>query len=184
MADDITELLKSWSEGNQDAANRVAVVLYDELHKRAERIFRRESPGHMLQPTALINEAFAKLMQADVDWQDRVHFFALASRMMRRLLINHAAATRAQKRGGDALHVTLTGISDGASEDEEIGRLVDALKDLELHSERMTEIVQLKYFGGMTTEEISAATGLSPATVGRELRFARAWLKAHMSDGE
>ena len=185
MSDDITQLLKAWSNGDQDAAERAAALLYSELHKRAESLFRREAPSHTLQPTALINEAFAKLMTAEIEWNNRVHFYALASRMMRRLLINHAEASRAEKRGGNAVHVTLTDMSaGGAAQDEDVVRLVDALKDLEQHSARMAEIVQLKYFGGMTSEEISTATDLSTATIGRELRFARAWLKAHMSDNQ
>lgn len=184
MSADVTLLLRAWSEGDEKAADQIAPLVYDELHRRAEAIFRRERAGHTLQPTALINEAFAKLLVADVSWNDRVHFYALASRMMRRLLVNHAEASRAAKRGGDAIHVTLEDANVGSAEDEDIVQLVDALDDLEHHSARMSEIIQLRYFGGLTGEEIASVTGLSTATVSRELRFARAWLKAQMQDDQ
>ncbi len=182
---ELTGLLKNWGNGDKAAGDALTPLIYDELHKRAERLFRGENAAHTLQPTALVHEAYAKLIHVDIDWQDRAHFFALAARMMKRLLINHANARLAAKRGGDAIKVTL--FDDqvaGADPDSDLLDLTAALKRLETHDARKAELVELKYFGGMTTEEISSVTNLSVATIGRDLRFARAWLKDQLSEDE
>jgi RNA polymerase sigma factor (TIGR02999 family) len=137
-----------------------------------------------LQPTALLNEAFEKLVDVDVDWKDRAHFFALASRTMRRILVNYAQARNAAKRGGGAYHTSLT-INGVAEEtpDEALLDLDAAISALAEFDRRKSDIVELSYFGGMTYDEIAASVGISPATVNRDLRTAEAWLKHHLDGG-
>lgn len=179
---ELTGLLKNWSKGDPAAGDALTPLIYDELHKRAARLFRGENPAHTLQPTALVHEAYAKLIDVEVDWKDRAHFYALAARMMKRLLINHANARLAAKRGGDVVRVTLVDAQmPGAEADSDLLDLAEALSNLASHDARKAELVELKYFGGMTTEEIAAVTDLSVATIGRDLRFARAWLKDQLS---
>jgi RNA polymerase sigma factor (TIGR02999 family) len=185
MTDDreVTRLLKEWASGDEAAGNRLMPIVYEDLRRRAAGLFRSEAAGHTLQPTALINEAYAHLVNANVDWRDRTHFVALATRMMRRLLIDHAKASRAVKRGGGAACVTLYDDMVGTGEGE-VGaaRLLDALTDLRAEDPRKADLIELKYFGGLTTEELAEATGLSTATIGRDLRFARAWLRDALDD--
>ena len=179
---DITALLNAWGDGDKAAGDALAPLVYDELRRIADRLFRSETPGHVLQPTALVNEAFAKLIDADISWNDRAHFFAVAARMMRRLLINHAKASAAVKRGGDALRVTFDESQLPANAgDIQLIRLTDALEDLEKLNARKAKLIELFYFGGLTVDEIQSVTDLSPATIGRDLRFARAWLFDHLS---
>ena len=131
MADDITQLLNRWSEGDDGARDAVAPLIYDELKNIARGVFRRENARHTLQPTALVHEAYEKLVGADVEWENRSHFFALAARMMRRLLVNHAKSRAAQKRGGGALKVTLHESLLGRNDaDEDVLALDEALKQL------------------------------------------------------
>lgn len=186
MTDDgeITGLLAGWGNGDAKAGEALTPLVYEELHRCAARLFRGENAGHTLQPTALVHEAYEKLINVEVTWRDRAHFFALAARMMRRLLINHANASRAAKRGGDAMRVTLleTNLPAGDSDEAVLLELTDAITDLESHDSRKAQLIELKYFGGMTTEEIEAVTGLSAATIGRDLRFARAWLKDRLTE--
>lgn len=180
---EITGLLHEWSNGDVKAGDALTPLIYDELHRCAQRLFRNENPGHTLQPTALVHEAYAKLINVDVSWRDRTHFFALAARMMKRLLINHANARRAVKRGGDHIHVTLNDANaPGESADALLIDLTDALSALEKFDERKAKLVELQYFGGLSVKEMEAVTNLSSATIGRELRFARAWLRDHMDD--
>lgn len=182
---ELTGLLKNWVSGDPAAGDALIPLIYDELHKRAARLFRGENPAHTLQPTALVHEAYAKLIDVEIDWKDRAHFYALAARMMKRLLINHANARLAAKRGGDAVMVTLVDSQmPGTDTDSELLDLAEALKKLAAHDQRKAELVEMKYFGGMTTDEISAVTELSVATIGRDLRFARAWLKDQLSEDE
>lgn len=182
---ELTGLLKNWGDGDPAAGDALMPLIYDELHKRAARLFKGENPAHTLQPTALVHEAYAKLIGVEVEWKDRAHFYALAARMMKRLLINHANARLAAKRGGHAVKVTLIDAQmPGANTDSDLLDLAEALKKLAVHDARKAELVELKYFGGMTTEEIAAVTNLSVATIGRDLRFARAWLKDQLSEDE
>jgi RNA polymerase sigma factor (TIGR02999 family) len=179
----ITVLLKSWSSGDKDALERLTPLVYEELHKRARRIFAGERAGHTLQPTALVNEAFAGLVDAEVAWQDRAHFFALAARMMRRILVNHAKARGAQKRGGGAVAITLDEAQMGAEDDApDLLALNDALEALEKLDARGAELVELQYFAGMSYRDMEVATGLSSSTLDRDLRFARAWLKRWLEE--
>jgi RNA polymerase sigma factor (TIGR02999 family) len=181
----VTQLLRRWTEGDAGAAEALAPLVYDQLHALADRLFRGERPGHTLQPTALVHEAFVQLVGAEVDWRDRTHFYAIAARMMRRLLVNHAVARRAEKRGGDALRVTLDESSGGTvdmrPEDAELLDLEDALSALAALDPRKVELVELQYFAGLTFEEMAEVTGLSTSTLDRDLRVARAWLKDRLS---
>ena len=182
---DITGLLQSWSSGETAAGDRLAPLVYEDLHNRAVSIFRSEAVDHTLQPTALVHEAFARLIDVDVEWQSRAHFYALSARMMRRLLINHANARKAGRRGGGAVHVTLD--SDAhAVEDEAFAlqELVDVLQALEDLDPRKASLIEMQYFGGMSHAEMAEVTGASVATVGRELRFARAWLRNQLRTEE
>ena len=179
---DITTLLNRWVDGDQAALSAVTPLVYDELRKMAQRIFSRESPAHTLQPTALVHEAYEKLIGVDAEWQNRAHFYALAARMMRRLLVNHANSRRAQKRGGDALQVTLhEELHAGKTPDEDVLELDEALGELGNNDERKSTILELHYFGGLTQEQIAAALGISESTVRRELRVAKIWLKKSLS---
>jgi len=180
----ITRLLQDWRSGDDAALERLTPLVHQELKRLARRAFRAENPGHTLQPTALLNEAFEKLVKVDVDWQDRAHFYALASRMMRRILVNHAQSRNAAKRGGGAYHTSLT--IDGVAEETPDAALLDldrALIALAEFDARKADIVELSYFGGMTYDEIAAAVEVSPATVNRDLRTAEAWLRHHLDGG-
>ncbi|MEM9173329.1 MAG: sigma-70 family RNA polymerase sigma factor [Pseudomonadota bacterium] len=175
---DITQLLNQWTGGDSGAGDKLAPLVYNELRRRAGRVFAGEKPGHTLQPTALVNEAFASLVNAQVTWKDRAHFFALAARMMRRLLVNHATAKLTEKRGGGVVKVTLDPAA-AASDDNatELVRLNDALQSLGELDPRKAELIELQYFGGLTFAEMEQVTGLSSSTLDRHLRMARAWLK-------
>ena len=179
---DITRLLHAWSAGDAQALEALTPLIYDELHRLARRVFAGERAGHTLQPTALVNEAYAQLMKAEVDWQDRAHFYALSSRLMRRLLVNYAVARNTDKRGGKAVNVTLNEAVDVAPDSEvEFLRLDEALSRLAEIDERKARLIELQYFGGLSFREMEAVTGLSSSTIDRHLRTARAWLKAELS---
>ena len=181
MAPDITAYLKRWAAGDRNAQEIVVAALYDELHRRAELLFSGEATSHTLQPTALLSEACVNLLGADVHWNDRNHFLAVASKVMRRILVDHARARRAQKRGAGAAHVELDEAAVRIEKyDASLVRLSDALADLEKLDERKASLIEMKYFGGLSTEEMASVTGVSVATVGRELRYARAWLLAQL----
>ena len=160
------------------APDRMLSIVYGELRRLAASYLRRERPGHTLQPTALVHEAFVRLVdQRQVDWSNRAQFMGLAAVMMRRILVNHARDRVAEKRGGGAEHVplTLAGESIGAAEVSVLD-LHDALSRLSESDPRKGQIVELKFFGGLTTDEIADTLRVSPATVERDWRFARAWL--------
>jgi RNA polymerase sigma factor (TIGR02999 family) len=179
----ITELLAQWGSGNQQALERLTPLVYAELKRLAEGMFRGESAGHTLQPTALVNEAFEALVRMDVSWQDRTHFFALSARLMRRILVNHANARRASKRGGSNLRVTLNeDVAPGiGAPDDDILALDAALTELAQSDARRAEVVELHYFGGLTYPQIATALSLSPSTVHEDLRNAKAWLLERLS---
>lgn len=178
---EITALLNRWSDGDQAAGDALTPLVYDELQKLARRLFRSERNSHTLQPTALVHEAFAKLIDVDVAWQDRAHFYSLAARMMRRLLVNHANARNAAKRGGGAIRVTLQEEQiSGSDTDLDILQLEEALEALAQLDPRKTELVELQYFGGLSFREMEEVTGLSSSTLDRDLRMARAWLKNYI----
>lgn len=179
----ITVLLNRWSAGDEGALDALTPLVYDELHKLAQSAFRRERGGHTLQATAVVNEAWMQLANASVDWQSQKHFFALAARMMRRILVNHANAKAAEKRGGDAVMVTLdeeaiTG--DGGGQD--VIDLDKALTELADEDERKAKLLELHYFAGMTYRDAGAALGVSEATAKRDLRFGKAWMRKRLEE--
>jgi RNA polymerase sigma factor (TIGR02999 family) len=173
----ITQLLTEWHSGDQDALQRLTPLVYAELRRLAQRLFRSESAGHTLQPTALVNEAFEGLVRMDVSWQNREHFFALSARLMRRILVNHANARRAAKRGGGELRVTLNeNVATLVESDDNVLALNDSLNELATLDQRRAQVIEMHYFGGLTYTEIATALGLSPSTVHEDLRSARSWL--------
>lgn len=183
MADDITRLLSDWRHGKQSALDELTPQVYGELKRVAARLFRGERAGHTLQPTAVVNEAFMNLIDADVDYQDRAHFFSLAARMMRRILVDHAKAKSAAKRGGREQneHYTEGVVAANSEPDREILALDAALDELATLDERRAKVLELHYFGGLSYEEMSEVLGVASATLSRDLRAARAWLKSQMS---
>jgi len=161
-----------------DGPDRMLSIVYGELRRLAASYLRRERPGHTLQPTALVHEAYVRLIdQRQIDWSNRAQFMGLAAVMMRRILVNHARDRIADKRGGGAEHVPLTLAGEGIGALEiSVLDLHDALNDLSESDPRKAQIVELKFFGGLTTEEIAATLGVSTATIERDWKFARAWL--------
>jgi RNA polymerase sigma factor (TIGR02999 family) len=178
----VLELLREWRQGDDQACDRLVPFVYAELRRLARGQLRREQAGHSLQPTALVHEAYLRLVTADVDWQDRTHFMSVAARVMRRILVEHARARRARKRGGDEQHVTLTGpIAAPDADPVDVLVLDEAMERLRAFDERQAQIVELCYFGGLTCPEVGQALGISEATVHRDLRHARAWLRREFS---
>jgi RNA polymerase sigma-70 factor (ECF subfamily) len=181
---DVTEILAQWSEGDQAALNRLVPIVYDELLRLARLRFSGEHSDLTLQPTALVHEAYLKLMnQEQPAWKNRSHFFAIAATIMRRILIDDARRRKADKRGG-GIHVTFNEEIDVVdAKPPDVLALDLALRSLAQIDERKSRIIELKHFGGLTTEEISELTGLSVRTVGRDLRLAHAWLHREISGG-
>ena len=178
----IAQLLQEWREGSDDAYARLIPLVYDELRRLARGQLRREAAAHSLQPTLLVHEAYLRLVKADVDWKNRTHFLSVAARVMRRILVEHARARRADKRGGDALHVTLTGpIPAPDAKPIDVLALDEAMERLREFDARQAQIVELSYFGGLTYPEIGELVGISEASVDRDLRHARAWLRRELS---
>jgi RNA polymerase sigma-70 factor (ECF subfamily) len=182
---DITELLIDWNNGDKSAIDRLLPLVEKELHRLAHSYMRRENANHTLQTTALINETYIRLVdQRKVRWQNRAHFFGIAAKIMRRILLNYARDRNRQKRGGKALHVSLSHASIMPDEkDREIIALDDALIKLEALFERKAQVVELRYFGGLTVEEIAEVLHVSKITVMRDWKFAQAWLAREMGDG-
>lgn len=180
---EITSLLGRWRDGEEEALAALMPLVYDELLRRARAAFRGERPGHTLQPTALVHEAFDRLAGAGVAWQDRAHFFALSGRLMRRILVDHARAKLRDKRGAGAERITLdvSKVGDGGSSAALLD-LHEALEHLGERSARQAELIEMQYFGGLTFADMQEATGLSSSTIDRELRFARAWLNDRLAD--
>jgi RNA polymerase sigma factor (TIGR02999 family) len=179
----ITQLLVEWSEGDHAALDQLMPLVYDELRRLARSYLRRERPDHTLQATALVHEAYLRLIdQHSVSWQNRAHFFGIASQMMRRILVNHALARAARKRGGPQQKLSLDEALGFADQREmDLIALDEALKKLELLDPRQSRIVELRFFGGLTIEETAEIISLSPATVKRELSTARLWLRHQIS---
>jgi len=172
----VTSLLEQWRSGDSDALDQLTPLIYDDLRRIAARHLRSERAGHTLQATALVNEAFARLAESDMEFQDRAHFLAIAARTMRHILTDFGRARRSLKRGGGVPPVTLVEdrVADPVSAD--IMDLDEALQTLATIDERKSDVLVLHYFGGMTYDEISVAVGVSAATVDRDLRLAKAWL--------
>lgn len=180
-------MLLDWGQGDQEAMAKLLPLVYDELRRLAASYLRRERPGHTLQPTALVHEAYFRLVdQKKANWQNRAHFFGIAAQIMRRVLIDHARSHLYAKRGGGAQRLPLDeaiGLPEG-QRDVEIVALDKALNKLELLDPRQGRIVELRYFGGLSIEATAEVLGISPATVKREWGVARAWLHRQISKGE
>jgi RNA polymerase sigma factor (TIGR02999 family) len=181
--EEITQLLIAWNQGDQRARDELMPLIYNELRRLARSHLRRERVNHTLQPTALVHEAFLRLIdQSQVNWQNRAHFFGAAARLMRQILINHAEARRAAKRGGEAERISLNDVDQFTVEQGlDLEALDEALKRLEQIDPPQSRIVELRYFSGLTIEEIAEVMGISPATVKREWSTARAWLRRELS---
>lgn len=180
---DITEVLAQLREGDEAAVDALMPRVYDTLHALARRHMQRERPGHTLSPTGLVNEAYLKLVdQQNTDWQNRAHFFSIAARIMRRILINHAAKRSAAKRGSGEAMVTFdeAGML-GQVRDDQLLFLDDALNRLSQLNERQARVVELRFFGGLTHEEVGVVLNISPASARRDWRLARAWLHRELS---
>lgn len=174
----ITQLLLDWRNGEYTAFEKLVPIVYDELRRLARAFMRRQNPGHTLQTTALVNEAYLRLVDSDkVNWQSRTHFFAISAQLMRRILVDAARRKQSQKRGGDRLQVTLDERFDIPLENEtDMVALDDALKRLAAFSPRQSRIVELRYFGGLTEEQVAETMEISSRTVRRDWSLARAWL--------
>ncbi|PYS70144.1 MAG: RNA polymerase subunit sigma-70 [Acidobacteria bacterium] len=175
---DVTEILKSYGDGDRAALDTLLPLVYDELRVIARSYLRQERADHTLQPTGLVHEAYLRLVnQQHVDWRNRAQFFGLAASMMRRILVNHAEARRAQKRGGGVEKVSLEEVVIAFDDDLlDLLELNEVMLQLEQIDKVKSEIVELKFFGGLTIDEIAAVTNRSAATVEREWAFARGWL--------
>jgi RNA polymerase sigma factor (TIGR02999 family) len=175
---DITELLVAWRNGDEGALAQLMPEVHGELHRIARRCMRGERAGHSLQATALVNEAYVRLVDTrQVRWQDRTHFLAVSARLMRRVLVDHARARLYEKRGGGAPNVTLTdGLAGSDEQPQDVIALHDALEALAKFDERKSRVVELRVFGGLTVEETAHVLGVSADTIMRDWKLAKAWL--------
>jgi RNA polymerase sigma factor (TIGR02999 family) len=175
---EVTQMLMAWRKGDKTALDKLLPVVYDELHRIAGNYLRRERPNHTLQTTALVHEAYLRLAdEQDIQWQNRTHFFAVAAQMMRRILVNYAVAQKTEKRGGDLFKLPLDeAILLPEKQNMDILALNDALNDLEIMDPRKSRIVELRFFAGLSNEEIAEVMEISLATVNREWRLIKAWL--------
>jgi len=182
---EVTCLLRAWSQGDAAALDELYRIVYDELRRLAHRYMSRENAGHALQTTALVNEAYLRLADAkDLKWQDRAHFFAVSANVMRRILIDEARARRAERRGGDNLTIALDEALDAqGGEDLDLIALDLALDGLAKFNRRQSRVVELRYFGGLSVEETAEVLKVSADTVMRDWRFAKAWLKRELLRG-
>jgi RNA polymerase sigma-70 factor (ECF subfamily) len=177
-ADNLTDLLLEWRQGDRSALDRLTPLVYDELRRIAHRYVKQERDGHTLQTTALVNEAYLRLAgERRIDWQNRQHFFAVMAQVMRRVLIDYARRRHYAKRGGNAHHVSLDDVAGMTHERAaELVALDEALQELAKVDERKTRVVELRYFGGLSLEETADVLDVSVTTVRREWRVAKAWL--------
>jgi RNA polymerase sigma factor (TIGR02999 family) len=180
---DITALLRAWTEGNEDARDALMPLVYGELRRRAAACLKRERQDHTLQPTALVNEAYLRLVnQRRTDWQNRAQFFGVAAQVMRRILVDHARANRAAKRSGQWVRVALDEQAKaGDAPDIDVLALDEALARLMAFDARKSQVAELKFFAGLSLEETGHVLGISVATVEREWQAARAWLYAALT---
>ncbi|HEY2817018.1 MAG TPA: sigma-70 family RNA polymerase sigma factor [Casimicrobiaceae bacterium] len=177
----VSALLQAWSQGHVEARDRVMEVVYQELRRRAAAYLRRERAGHTLQPTALVHEAYLRLIDQNAAWQNRAQFFGIASQIMRRILVDRARARKTAKRSGQWARVTLDeSLAEHQPRDVDVLDLDAALTDLATFDARKSQVAELKFFGGLTLEETGRVLGLSVATVEREWKVARAWLYARL----
>lgn len=180
----VTRLLQQWQQGDHDALDRLMPLVYDELHRVAARLMRSERPGHTLQATALVHEAYARLSGSEASAGDRVHFMSLAAQVMRRILVDHARGRKRAKRGAGQLVMTLSEVDavapGGADRVLDIDEALKRLRALDLRKHRALE---MRIFGGMTHAEIATVLGISVPTVERDVRMARAWLRSELGHG-
>ena len=179
---DVTQLLLAWRGGNAAAGEHLLQIIYAELHRQAARAMRREEAAHTLQATALVNEAYLRLIdQTRVEWRNRAHFFGVAAQLMRRILVDHARARLADKRGGGKHALSLGDVDRHQAADDDPGvdvlALHEALEKLATFDPQQTRLVELRYFSGLSIEETAEALGISASTVKREWAIARAWLR-------
>ncbi len=183
-ASKITQMLREWSDGSQEALDNLLPLVYDELHRQAASFLRKERPGHTLQTTALINEAYLKLIdRRDVNWQSRTHFFAVAAQAMRRILVDYAKAKHREKRGGDNIKLSLEDATLVAAKEKGIDLIAldEALNKLAKFDAQQARVVELRYFSGLSLEETAEALHVSRATVARDWEAARAWLHRELT---
>jgi len=179
---DVTRLLQAWSDGDPAALDELLPVVYRELHHQAERYMRNQSPGHTLQATALVNEAYLRLAGREpIEWKSRAHFFGVAAKAMRSILVDHARARQASKRGGGVAPVTLADADQSGGQPVEVLELDETLKRLAELDPRKASLVELRWFGGLSIEEAAEVLSVSTATAKREWRTARAWLRRELS---
>jgi RNA polymerase sigma factor (TIGR02999 family) len=183
MSTHTTQILHAISAGDRSGADRLMELVYDDLRGLARAQLRATQPGHVLEPTGLVHEVFLKLVDSDVDWRSRSHFFALGAKAMRYILVDYARESSAQKRGGDRQRLPLTDdLVVSTRRDEDVLALDEALKVLaEIDTER-AEIVEMRFFGGMTIKEVAAAVGKSPRTVDKQWAATRIWLRKYLSE--
>lgn len=178
---EVTQLLVRWGEGDEQALEELTPLVYERLRQLAESAFRNEYGAQTLQPTAVVNEAWLKLASANITVENRNHFYALAARMMRRILVNHALARKAAKRGGGQVMLTLEeGLAAAQQENEDVLELHEGLEALADRDEDLAHMLELHYFGGYTVPEIASVRDVSDSTAKRQLRFARAWVRRHL----
>lgn len=177
-------MLREWKSGDSEAANRLLPLVYDQLHRQAARYLRREDQDHTLQTTALIHEAYLKLVdQRDVEWQNRAHFFAVAAQAMRRILVDHARTKKREKRGGGGEKLPLESALEVGVDERSLDLLAldEALNRLAQFDERQVRVVELRFFSGLSLEETAEALNISRATAAREWNVARAWLHRELT---
>lgn len=180
---EVTRLLQAWSSGDEQALQQLMPLVYDELHRLARRYMAAEQSGHPLQTTALVHEVYIRLVDVkNVDWQNRAHFYALSARLMRRILVDFARTRDYQKRGRQFAHIQLEEAATvSAAVGSELVAVDDALKQLAVVDARKSDVVEMRFFGGLTVEEIAAALRVSPETVARDWKLAKAWLLRELS---
>ena len=180
-----TELLRAWSEGDGSALDKLIPLVYEELYRLARRYMRQERPDHTLQATSLVNEAYLRLIDVNrVEWRNRTHFLALAAQMMRRILVEFARNRHRQKRGGGAVQVSLDDVQElPDSKEHDLVALSDALSGLATFDSRMSQVVELRFFGGLTVDETADVLNVSPETVMRDWKTAKAWLLREIGRG-
>jgi len=184
--EEVTQLLLAWNGGDTAALGKLMPLVYDELRKAAKRYLRREAAGHSLQTAALVNEVYLRLIDVkNVRWQDRAHFFAISARLMRRVLVEFARRRRQFKRGGEARQISIEeALAFGQEQSADIVALDDALTELARLNPRQSQVVELRFFGGLTEDEIAVALKVSPRTVRNDWRLARAWLYRELNKGK
>lgn len=184
-AHEVTQLLQAWSEGEQGALDKLAPIVYRELHRLAQRYMAQERPGQTLQATALVNEAYLRLVDVkQVSWQNRAHFFGVSAQFMRRILVERARSRHTIKRGSGGAAVSLDeGLLMSPAPGPDLVALDDALKDLAAMDPRRCQVVELRFFGGLTVEETAEVLHISPVTVMNDWKFAKAWLLRQLGGG-